>query len=107
MALVSFPLGFDALIYFRKIKLPCSNKQYAGTGKNPFLCFSSFVQQVWTCRFLSHPCANVSCSSGGSHVGVGGAPPPREAPAAEATAERPVLPAEAPAAEEAREGKGS
>lgn len=50
-------------------------------------------------------CLNVSsCSSGGSHVGVGGAPPPREAPAAEATAERPVLPAEAPAAEEAREG---
>lgn len=37
-------------------------------------------------------------------MGVGGAPPPREAPAAEATAERPVLPAEAPATEEAREG---
>lgn len=38
-------------------------------------------------------------------MGVGGAPPPREAPAAEATAEGPVLPAEAPAAEEAREGE--
>lgn len=56
------------------------------------------------CLF-SHLFECVSGSSGGSHVGVGGAPPPREAPAAEATAERPVLPAEAPAAKKAREGK--
>lgn len=38
-------------------------------------------------------------------MGVGGAPPAGEAPAAKAAAERPVLPAETPAAEEARESK--
>lgn len=38
-------------------------------------------------------------------MGVGGAPPAGEAPAAEAAAQRPVFPAETPAAEEAREGK--
>lgn len=54
---------------------------------------------------FANSCLCPSHSSRGSHVGAGGAPPAGEAPAAEAAAEGPVLPAETPAVEEARESK--
>lgn len=44
-------------------------------------------------------------SAGGRHVGAGRAPPAGETPAFQTAAERPVLHAETPAAEETREGK--
>lgn len=49
-------------------------------------------------------CVSVAISSGGGHVGAGGAPSAGETPAVQAAAQRPVLHAEAPAAEETREG---
>lgn len=102
-----FPPGSDALIHFLKIHVARGIRFKSGPGLvKPVSLFFSF-QQVWTRPLPLSPLLSYvsSCSSGGGHVGVGGAPPPREAPAAEATAERPVLPAEAPAAEEAREGR--
>ena len=47
------------------------------------------------------------CSQRSCHVGAGGAPPAGETSAAQAAAQRPVLPAEASAAQEAREGSFS
>lgn len=49
-------------------------------------------------------CLSVAISSGGRHVGAGRAPSAGETSAVQTAAQRPVLHAEAPAAEETREG---
>lgn len=80
----------------------CRCRSRAHVVKKTFSCQPVNASSVLSFSFVF--CSVSAYSTGGRHVGAGRAPSAGETPAAQTAAQRPVLHAEASAAEETREG---